>query len=369
MAGRSTTAKAILLPLSKLYGAGTWMRNKMYDWKIAKQTSFNIPVICIGNIAVGGTGKTPHTEYVVNLLHNIYNVAILSRGYKRHTKGFVLASKHSTPHDLGDESYQMYHKFSGKVPVAVCEDRVAGINELQRLIPNLQVVVLDDAFQHRAVKPDISIVLTEFDRPLFNDHLLPYGRLRESTDALNRADIVIATKCRRGIKPLDYSLFDKNLDLIPAQARFFSRFAYDSLKPVYPDVAKPVPNLKLLSENDTLLSLSGIANPRPFVRFVKSFSPKVKVNVFPDHHEFSKQDIELILSRFRSMSGNHKFIITTEKDAVRIVSNPYFPHELRPYIFYLPVHIEFVERSEQHSSSFDDYLLKLLRNSNKVKRT
>lgn len=365
MASRSTAAKAILLPLSKLYGAGTWVRNKMYDWNIAKQTSFDIPVICIGNIAVGGTGKTPHTEYVVHLLRKTYRVAVLSRGYRRHTKGFVMASKHSTPRDLGDESYQMYHKFGGKIPVAVCENRVAGIQELRRLLPDLQVIVLDDAFQHRAVKPDIAIVLTEFDRPLFQDHLMPYGRLRESTAALSRADIVIATKCRRGIKPLDYSLFDKNLDLIPAQARFFSRFAYDSLRPVFPDAVSEIPYLHELTARDMLLTVSGIANPRPFVRYVKSFEPKVKVNVFPDHHEFNRADMDTIRNRFNSMNGERRYIITTEKDAVRMMGNPYFPHELKPYIFYLPIHIEFVERPDQSATSFDDTLLRMLRNITK----
>lgn len=367
MASRSTAAKVILLPLSKLYGAGTWVRNKMYDWNVFKQTSFSIPVICIGNIAVGGTGKTPHTEYVVQMLREHYRVAILSRGYRRHTKGFVLASKHSTPRDLGDESYQMYHKFNGDIPVAVCENRVNGINELQRLLPDLQVVVLDDAFQHRAVKPDIAIVLTEFDRPLFRDNMLPYGRLRESITALNRADIVIATKCRRGIKPIEYSLFDDQLDLIPAQSRFFSRFSYDRLQAVFPDAVDTVPELQKLTSRDMLLSVSGIANPRPFVRFIKGFEPKVKVNVFADHHEFTRADMETILNRFNSMTGRERYIITTEKDAVRLMANPYFPHELKPYIFYLPIHVEFVERPDCSSSSFNETLLRMLRNTSKLK--
>ena len=360
MAGHSTASKILLLPLSKMYGAGTWVRNKMYDWKIKKQYVAGIPVICVGNIAAGGTGKTPHTEYIINLLRREYNIGVLSRGYKRHTKGFVAATPHSTPRDLGDESYQMYHKFRREVMVAVCEDRVEGIERMRQINPKLEVIILDDAFQHRAVKPHISIVLTEFDRPLFNDDLLPYGRLRESPTALNRADIVIATKCRPGIKPIEYALFDKHLDLIPAQARFFSRFAYDTLRPVFPDRAVKAPDLDELTEADMLLAVSGIANPRPFVRYLKSFAPKVKVNVFPDHHEYTRRDTELLLERFKSMKGRQRYIITTEKDAVRLISNPYFPHELKPHIFFLPVHVEFLDR-DNGRSAFDETLMRLIK--------
>ena len=362
MAQRSPVAKALLIPLSKLYGAGTWARNKMYDLNLAKQTKFDIPVVCIGNIAVGGTGKTPHTEYITDLLSRHYRIAILSRGYKRHTKGFVLASKHTGPRELGDESFQMYRKFGGRIPVAVCEDRVAGIRELRRLMPDLQIIILDDAFQHRAVLPTIAIVLTEFDRPLFEDHLLPYGRLRESKAALHRADIVIATKCRQGIKPIEFNIFDKQLDLIPAQERFFSRFAYDGLRPVFPDaVHNFTPIMEDLLEDDMLLAVSGIANPRPFVRYVKSFLPKVRVDVFPDHHEFTRADMDHILQRFSTMNGRRRYIITTEKDAMRLMANPYFPHELKPYIFYLPIHVEFVERPDQGPGAFDQALLRMLK--------
>ena len=359
MKQRSMTAKLLLLPLSKIYGAVTWSRNKMFDWGMLPQREFDIPVITVGNIAVGGTGKTPHTEYIINLLRKRMKVGVLSRGYKRATKGFVLATGHSTPRDVGDESYQMFHKFNREVMVAVCEDRVKGIERMLAIEPKLEVIILDDAFQHRYVKPKISIVLTEYDRPVYEDKMLPYGRLRESTSALSRADIVIATKCPDGIKPLDYSLFDKHLDLIPAQSSFFSRYRYDRLRPVFPDLAVRPPELSQLSDADMLLAVCGIGNPRPFVRYLKSFAPKVKVNIFPDHHDYTRRDAELLTTRFNSMKGRRRFIVTTEKDAVRMINNPYFPHELKPYIFYVPVHVEFIAR-DPSKSTFDDVLMRLI---------
>lgn len=361
---RSQLLSTILLPLSKLYGAGVWVRNKMFDWNILKSHKFNIPVIAVGNIAVGGTGKTPHTEYIVNILRNSYHVGVLSRGYKRETKGFIMATPHSTPRDIGDESYQIYHKFKGKVAVAVSENRVKGITRMLEIDPAINVIVLDDALQHRHVKPQVTIVLTEYDRPVFSDSLLPYGRLRESKAALRRADMVIVTKCPDDIKPIEFNIFDKNLNLIPDQQRFYSRFRYPALRPAFPDAATSVPELNRLTVNDSLLTVCGIGNPKPFVRYIKSFLPKVKVNVFSDHHNYSRKDIDLIESRFDSLKGSRRYIITTEKDAVRLVNNPYFPHRLKPYIFYLPVQVEFVnDPSIKPYWRFDDVLLRHINNA------
>lgn len=359
MKERSTSAKMLLKPLSKVYGAVTWTRNKMFDMGVLKQREFDIPIVTVGNIAVGGTGKTPHTEYIINLLRRSRRVGVLSRGYKRHTKGFVLATPHSTPRDIGDESYQMYHKFNRQVMVAVCEDRVRGIEQMLEIDPKLEVIVLDDAFQHRYVKPRVAIVLTEFDRPVYEDEMLPYGRLRESAKSLSRADIVIATKCPADVTPIGYTIFDKNLDLIPAQSRFFSRYRYDRPRPVFNDRAKAAPDFDTLTPNDTLLAVCGIGNPRPFVRFLKSFAAKVKVNVFADHHEYTRKDMDLLRNRFESMTGRNRYILTTEKDAVRLINNPYFPHELKPYLFYVPIHVEFINR-EPDKPGFDEILQRML---------
>jgi tetraacyldisaccharide 4'-kinase len=358
MKPRSLAAKIFLLPMSKIYGMVTWVRNKMFDAGILKQHEFSIPVIAVGNIAVGGTGKTPHTEYIINALRSNRRIGVLSRGYKRDTKGFVLATPHSTPRDIGDEAYQIYHKFNREVMVAVCEKRVVGIEQMLEINPDLDLIVLDDAFQHRYVKPKVAIVLTEYDRPVYEDKLMPYGHLRESVRALNRADIVIATKCPDNIKPIEYSLFDKNLNLFPAQSLFFSRYRYERLRPVFGDHVKKIPELAKLTSIDMLLAVSGIGNPRPFVRYLKSFSAKVKVNVFPDHHDYTRKDTELLLNRFDSMNcEGEKYIITTEKDAVRLINNPYFPHELKPYIFFMPVRVEFINR-DHDKATFEQTLLR-----------
>lgn len=341
MNNRGFFAKTVLLPCSKLYGAVTYLRNKMFDWKILKEHEFPVPVISVGNIAVGGTGKTPHVEYIVDHFRRKCKVAVLSRGYRRETKGFILADRNSMPRDIGDESYQIYHKFGGQVIVAVCEQRVNGIEEILRLVPNVELIVLDDAFQHRYVKPTVSIVVTEYARPIFTDKMLPYGRLREPRRGINRADILIVGKCPTVMKPYNYRQVANDYDLQPYQQLYFSHFRYQPLIPVFPDAATTIPYLDWLETTDSVLTIAGIGNPRPFVRYIKGFKAKVKVDVFPDHHQYTKKDIDYILQRFRLLKGNQRIIITTEKDAVRLAANPYFPPELKPYTFLVPIKVEF----------------------------
>lgn len=341
MKQRSLIAKMVLLPCSKLYGGVTYMRNKFFDWKVLKEVGFDVPVITVGNIAVGGTGKTPHVEYLVGAFRRNRKVAVLSRGYRRNTNGFIIAGRTSTPRDIGDESYQIYHKFKGEVTVAVCEDRVFGIRELMRLDPGIEMIILDDAFQHRYVKPAVSIVITEYNHPLSEDRMLPYGRLREPARGINRADIVIVTKCPAGMTPWDYRSVINDYNLFPSQHLFFSHYAYQPLQPVFPDVATSVPYLDWLSSGDSILAVAGIGNPRPFVRHLKSFGAKVKVDIFADHHQYNKKDIEYLLERYKSLKGKQRIIVTTEKDAVRLAANPYFPHELKAVSYYLPIQVEF----------------------------
>ena len=353
--------KFTLLPLSALYGMGVSIRNRLYDWKWIKQTSFDIPVICVGNLAVGGTGKTPHTEYIVGLLRDRFNVAILSRGYKRHTKGFVLATPHSTPRDIGDEAYQMYHKFGRKIMVAVCEKRVPGIEKILEINPKINLIVLDDGFQHRRVKPDVSILLTEYSKPFYNDRLLPYGTLREPVSGVERADMVIVTKCPADVKGIDYRLHQKGISPIPDQDLFFTRYCYETLRPVFPANVRPdrIPQLDMLTKDYEILAVCGIGNPRSFIRFAKNFEPRVKVNIFPDHHEYTRKDMETLKTRFDTMPEGRRFILTTEKDAVRFVNNPYFPHELKPYIFFVPIHVTF---EEGENSGFLSSLMRRIAN-------
>lgn len=342
MKNNSILSKIILLPCSKLYGAATFMRNKFFDWHILKEVEFDIPVIAVGNLAVGGTGKTPHVEYIVDKMRRNRKVAVLSRGYKRETHGFVMAGRNSMPRDIGDESYQIYRKFGGEVIVAVCEDRVHGIRELLRTNPSIEMIVLDDAFQHRYVKPTVSVVVSEYNRPVYRDSLLPYGNLREGRRGLNRAEILIVSKCPTNMRPFDYSDVRGNYDLMPFQHLFFSHFQYKELRPVFPELATTVPYLDWLGENDRILAIAGIGNPRPFIRQVKSHGARVKVDIYPDHHNYTRKDIEYIQGRFDSLrKGGQRIIVTTEKDAVRLKANPYFPYELKASTFYLPISVEF----------------------------
>ncbi len=335
--------KYALTPFSWLYGFGVYMRNKFFDWGILKEVSFHIPVVGVGNITVGGTGKTPHVEYILECLRYKRKIAVLSRGYKRKTRGFIVASAKSTPDSIGDEPLQIYEKFGGTVKVAVCESRVKGVKELIKQFPKLDLIVLDDSFQHRYIKPKVNIMLMDYTRPVYSDDILPLGRMRESKDAIYRADMVITTKCPSDISALDMRLVSKNLQLLPYQKLYFSTFDYGGLIPVFPDDCTERVLMTDISHEDAVILLTGVANPRPFVNHFRSFPFKKKVLHFPDHHDFKKSDLNEIKNKYNSMPGVRKFIITTEKDAVRISHNPYFPVELRPYIFYIPIGVRMLE--------------------------
>lgn len=323
-----------------MYGAVTAVRNWMFDNNILPQEEFGIPVVCVGNLTVGGTGKTPHTEYIAGMLSMDYNTAVLSRGYKRKTKGFLLANSKSTPDSIGDEPLQIYQKFGSRVRVAVCESRRKGIKELIRQFPDLQLIVLDDAFQHRYVKPKVSVVLMDYNRPLYEDKMLPLGRLRESPHQINRADMVIVTKCPENIVPLDFRLVQKKLDLMKFQKLYFSRYTYGGLTPVFPDDSPYNVLLGDLTKRDSVLLLSGIANPRGFIRHFRTYPFKIRVCHFPDHHNFSREDLDNIKKMYDSLSGEHKIILTTEKDAIRLAYNPYFPNSLKKITYFTPISVK-----------------------------
>lgn len=350
----------LLYPISKLYGMGMAVRNKMFESGMLKQQEFDIPLVVVGNLAMGGTGKTPHVEYIVESLLGKYNIGVLSRGYKRATKGFVLATPQSRPEDIGDESYQIYRKFGPDITVAVCEKRSEGIRKMREINPGLNMIILDDAFQHRYVKPSVSIILTEYNRPIFNDMLLPYGRLREPARALNRADIVVVTKCPPDMKPMQYRIFEENLKLFPYQKLYFSRYNYGHLVPVFPDEGHDIPALDRLSAASSILVVTGVANPKPFVRYLRRHKAKVKLKRFTDHHNFTSSDMEEISRLYDEMPGTDKYIFTTEKDAVRILNNPYFPHRLKKSIFYIPIKVKFIDRGE---TEFTAGLEKTIRDS------
>ena len=348
----------ILTPISWIYGAVIVMRNKFFDWGFLKQHKFDIPILVVGNINVGGTGKTPHVEYIVENLCAERHLAVLSRGYKRKTRGFILATKKTTTDDIGDEPYQIYRKFGNLITVAVCEDRCEGIKKLLEINPGIDLVVLDDAFQHRYVKPTTSVVLVDYNNPVDADYLLPRGRLREPRHGLLRADYAIVTKCPNGLKPVDISITKKRLDLFPSQKLYFSTLKYFNLVPIFPDAVNVLPSLKNFTHEDSILVVTGIANHIPFVKFLKAFRTNIKVIHFSDHHDYGRKDFEFIEKWFNRLKGNRKYLIATEKDAVKFNCNPYYPLSLKPYSFYMPIKIGFIDIP--HNDDFIDSLRKSL---------
>lgn len=339
----------ILTPLSWLYAGIMGVRNWMFKVKLLPEKEYDVPVITVGNITVGGTGKTPTVEYIVSNFCRKYNVAVLSRGYKRKTRGFILASSTSTPDIIGDEPLQIYNKFGNRIRVAVCENRRKGIEEILRLYPDTQLIVLDDAFQHRYVKPRVSIMLMDYNRPVYNDKVLPLGRLREPMHQMYRADMVIVTKCPENLTPIKYRIVSKNLDLMSYQKLYFSRFVYGDLRPVFPEADPYAVNLSSFGEKDSVLLLTGIAYPRYFVRHFRNSKFKVKVLHYPDHHDFSRSDLNHIYQQFKQMKGKRKIIITTDKDAVRLLHNPYYPVELMPLTYALPIEVRMLDGLETDS--------------------
>lgn len=343
------TEKVLLTPLSWGYGAGVWMRNKAFDAGILKQESFEVPVVSIGNITVGGTGKTPHVEYIVSRLGRRYNIAVLSRGFKRRTKGFVLANDNLTPVDLGDEPYQIYHKFRGLIDVAVCENRRKGIETLLKINPDIDLIILDDAFQHRYVKPKVNVVMIDYNRPPFEDKLLPLGQLREPPHRIlkGECDMVVVTKCPDDIKPVDLRMFKDHLALFKYQQLYFSKIRYGAPEPVFPIGNPELTSLNWLDKDDLLLGIAGIANPRPFTKYLKQFGTRLRVIHYDDHHTYTRSDFRYIFKVLRELEGRRKFIITTEKDAVRILNSPYYPPTCRDHIFFIPIQADFLNYEDR----------------------
>lgn len=310
--------RKITFPFVPVYYAVTSLRNKLYDLGIKKSTSYNFPVICVGNLSIGGTGKTPMIEYLINLLKDDCKVATLSRGYKRKTKSFQLANEFSTAESLGDEPFQFYNKFKNDILVAVDSDRVNGINQLKQLDNPPNVVLLDDAFQHRKVKAGLNILLTTYNNPYFSDFVLPTGNLREPRSGAKRADIIIVTKCPNNLSEAEKSKFVKQILPKENQHVFFSSINYSKF--VFSSE-----NKKNLDAVNNFTLVTGIANARPLVSFLKEKNLKFEHLNFKDHYEFSVQDILALEKR--------EFIVTTEKDFMRLKQYA----SLKDKLFYLPI--------------------------------
>lgn len=337
----------VLWPLSILYGLGVSIRNRLFNLGLLESKEFDVPIICIGNITIGGTGKTPHTESIINVLQKDHRVACLSRGYKRKTSGYILATENSTADEIGDEPKQIKNKFPD-ITVAVDADRVRGVKKLQQLPNPPDIIILDDGFQHRYVKADINILLIDYNRPIYKDHLLPLGRLREHHSALERANYVIITKCPSNITPIEKRIIYKNLKLKAYQELLFTTMQYGDITPL------DGKSKCLKNNNSVVLCVTGIAQPGPYQEHLKTLFGQVSFLTFPDHHRFTNNDIQKIIQEFNKIDQPDKYIFTTEKDATRLISYE-FPDEIRERMFYIPIEPEFLTSKDQLIKNIHNY--------------
>jgi tetraacyldisaccharide 4'-kinase len=306
--------RLFLFPLSLLYGLGVLLRNLFYDVGVIRSHDFDVAIISVGNLAVGGSGKSPMTEYLVRLLKDRYKTATLSRGYGRKTKGFLLVDQDASSRNVGDEPLQFRRKFSN-ITVAVCEDRVEGIRRLEK---DHQVIVLDDAYQHRAVRPGLSILLFDYNN-LFNLRLLlPAGDLREPVWEMERADIIVITKTPPVLDPAERRRIISRVNPRDMQEVFFSYLEYGDLIPLDPERAER--KMLTLKTSSSVILLTGIAKPEPLLSEIRGCTRQIIHHVYPDHHHFSRKNIVKLVQAFHDLPAGDKLIITTEKDAQRLYS-------------------------------------------------
>ena len=383
----------LLMPLSWIYGWGVRLRNLLFDMGVLKSETYTMPVISVGNISVGGAGKTPHVEYLIRLLLQRNNVAVLSRGYKRKTKGYLLAKEGMTADDIGDEPLQMFSKYGmatsnpdisapatsnpdtsapathhssrqqgpKKMVMAVDADRREGIQRLSTdaETKDTDVILLDDAYQHRYVKPGVNILLTDYNRLIIYDKLLPAGRLREPRSGKNRADIVIVTKCPRTLMPMDYRVITRLLDLYPYQKLYFTTLSYGRLTPVFPEcqIARGLQ----ISQSHHVCMLTGIASPDTMHRHLLTLTQSVTPLTFPDHHHFSDADVQRINETFDAIP-EPRLMVTTEKDAARLVSTPGLSAQVKQALVSLPIEVEFMLDGKER---FDERILSYVEKNSK----
>ena len=337
--------KFLLYPFSVLFGIITSIRNSLYDFDVLKSKRFDVPIISIGNITVGGTGKTPHVEYLVSLLKDKFETAVLSRGYKRKSKGFIEVQADSKVTTVGDEPLQIKTKFP-EVVVAVCENRATGVEKIlsSQNIKTPDVFILDDAFQHRRISPDVNILLIDYNRPLKNDFLLPTGHLRESSNEIKRADIIIFTKCSGEITSIMRRIMKNEVCLKPYQELYFTTLEYGRITPVFS--GKELHDEFIDKKNFAVLAVTGIASPVLIYKHIEKFSSQIETLKFPDHHNYSEKDISKIFGKFENIKSENKIIVTTEKDAMRFKSLGNLPEGFKESLYYLPFKVKFLNNEE-----------------------
>ncbi len=305
-----SVVRIFLYPIALLYGAIVWLRNRMYDAKFFTSIEFSVPVITVGNLSTGGTGKTPHVEYLIRLLQYRFQPATMSRGYKRHTQGFLLADAQTNALRIGDEPMQYHIKFPELV-VSVAEERMIGIPALLQRRPDVDVIVLDDAYQHRSVKAGMNILITDYSRPFYKDHILPFGSLRESRTAYKRANIILVSKCPTDLSDAQAKEIEEHINPIAGQRVFFTCIQYDA---PFDFVTNEAVNLK----DKNIILVCGIARPEPLVEYLKQNAEDVHTLTYPDHHYFVTDNLEEMKAAYNNWDVPNKIIVTTEKDAARL---------------------------------------------------
>lgn len=344
--------KIPLYPFAIIYGIITSFRNLLYDWKILKSKSYEVHTICVGNLAVGGTGKTPHIEYLINLLKSEFNIATLSRGYKRKTSGFILASNLSKATDIGDEPLQ-YKTKNPELIVSVDADRVNGVKRLLELETPPKVILLDDAFQHRALNCELNIIISDYSNLYFNDYLMPAGYLRESKIGIHRADIIIISKTPENSTAIDIRNISKDVKLLEHQQLFFSWLKYGELK----GFQNPLDSINTLNDlfRYRILLFTGISNPVPMITYLKEYSSEVTHISYSDHHTFTIEDISDIRNKFDEFEGGNKIIVTTEKDAMRFKGTDLEDIVNNLPLYILPIEIDFKDKTQEFNELILNY--------------
>jgi tetraacyldisaccharide 4'-kinase len=325
--------RILLFPFSFLYGLIVYVRNYLYDKNIIKSASFNLPIICVGNLSVGGTGKSPMVEYLIRLLKDRYEIATLSRGYKRKTKGYALANPQTTALDIGDEPMQFHAKFPD-VSIAVGEERIVAVPQLLHDKPHTQAIILDDAFQHRSIRAGFNILLTDCNNLFTRDFFLPTGDLRDQRASYKRAQIIVVTKCPSNLSEEEKHKIKKEINPKQGQHVFFTTIEYGIPYHIITKAGRPI------TINDEILLVCGIANPAPLKNYLTAHAKTYYEQAFSDHHIFTIDDLEDITKKLENINADEKLIITTEKDAVRLEK---FSNELLELpVFVLPVKHSFL---------------------------
>ena len=343
----------LLLPISWIYGGIIWLRNKLYDRNILKSVSFNFPLICVGNLATGGTGKTPMTEYLIRLLKNDYKTATLSRGYKRKTTGFAIADTGTTALEIGDEPMQFHQKFPD-VTIAVGEERVVAIPQLLHERPETELIILDDAFQHRQVKAGLNIILTDCRNLYTRDFILPAGDLRDVRSSSKRADIIIVTKCKPDLSETEKNAIVAEINPAPYQTVYFTSILYGKSYHLF---TKKIIDI---SADCGILLVCGIANPAPLKTHLEKHADSYDMLRYADHHIFHSNDLKDIKQQFEKINSANKIVLTTEKDAVRLEK---FETELKDFpIYVVPIEHTFMFNA---AAAFSTQIMTFIKSYNK----